>query len=79
MAGVVGGGTTVLLPVAAVLDELGGLAGVDGEPEDEQPATAARTISAAAVPAIPLRERSTLGNTPVPPNLVAPHAPSRTL
>jgi len=52
---------------AAGLDVLGELAGVDDELDDEQPATEARTISAAAVPRIPLRERSTLGNTPVPP------------
>ena len=58
----------VLLLGAAGLDVLGELAGVDGElDDDEQPATEARTISAAAVPRIPLRERSTLGNTPVPP------------
>jgi hypothetical protein len=79
VAGAEGG--AVLPPAAAGLDALGGAAGVDGEldDDDEQPATTARTISAAAVPAIPLRERSTLGNTPVPPNLVAPHAPFRTL
>jgi hypothetical protein len=79
VAGAEGG--VVLPPAAAGLDALGGVAGADGELEDddEQPAAAAMTISAAAVPAIPLRERSILGNTPVPPNLVAPHAPSRTL
>ena len=61
MAGAEGG---ALLGAAA----LGELGGVDDELDDdeEQPATAARTISAAAVPAIPLRERSTLGNTPAP-------------
>jgi hypothetical protein len=58
----------VLLLGAAGLDVLGELAGVDGElDDDEQPATEARTISAAAVPRIPLPERSTLGNTLVPP------------
>jgi hypothetical protein len=63
---------------AAALGEFGGL-GVDDELDDdeEQPATAARTISAAAVPAIPLRERSTLGNTARASNLIAPHAPLR--
>ena len=60
MAGAEGG---ALLLGAVALDEPGELAGVD----DEQPATEARTISAAAVPRIPLRECPTLGNTPVPP------------
>jgi len=56
----------VLPPAAAELDEL---TGADDELEDDdaQPATAARTISAAAAPVIPLPERSTLGNTAVPP------------
>ena len=64
MAGAEGGA----LLGAAAPGELGGLAGVDDELDDEeQPAAAARTISVAAVPAIPLRERSALGNTPVPP------------
>ena len=64
MAGAEGGA----LLGAAAFGELGGLAGVYDELDDdeEQPATAARMISAAAVPRIPLRERSTLGNTPVP-------------
>jgi hypothetical protein len=63
-AGVVA--TAVLLLGAAGLD--GELAGVDDElDDDEQPATAARTISAAAAPRIPSPERSTLGNTSVPP------------
>jgi len=58
----------VLLPGAAGPDALGELAGAVGElDDDEQPATAARAISAAAVPRIPIPERSTLGNTPVPP------------
>jgi hypothetical protein len=66
VAGAEGGG--VPLPTAAGLDGLGGVAGVDDElDDDEQPATEARMISAAAVPRIPLRERSTLGNNPVPP------------
>jgi len=66
---------------AAALGEFGGLAGVDDELDDdeEQPATAARAISAAAVPAIPLRERSTLGNTARASNLIAPHAPLRSV
>jgi hypothetical protein len=58
----------VELPPAAgvVPDEVGGADDVDDElDDDEQPATAARTISAAAAPRIPLPERSTLGNTPV--------------
>jgi hypothetical protein len=58
----------VLLLGAAGPDVLGELAGADDElADDEQPATAARTISAAAAPRIPLPERPTLGNTPVPP------------
>jgi hypothetical protein len=62
-------GAVVLLPGPAGLNVLGGIADVDGELDDdeEQPATEARTISAAAVPRIPLRECPTLGNTPVPP------------
>jgi len=66
VAGAEGG---ALLLGAAGLDVLGELAGVDDEldDDDEQPATEARTISAAAVPRIPLRECPTLGNTPVPP------------
>jgi hypothetical protein len=62
------GGAAPLLATAG-LDELGGAAGVDDEldDDDEQPATEARTISAAAAPVIPIRECSTLGNTPVPP------------
>ena len=68
----------VLLLGAAGLDVLGELAGVDDElDDDEQLATAARTISAAAAPAIPLPERSTLGNTARASNLMAPHAPLR--
>ena len=44
----------VLLLGAAGPDVLGELADVDGElDDDEQPATEARTISAAAVPRIP--------------------------
>lgn len=55
----------VLLFGAAGPDVLGELADVDGElDDDEQPATEARTISAAAVPRIPFLERLTLGNTP---------------
>ena len=74
----VGGGTTVLLPAAAGLDVLGEVTGVDEElGDDEQLATAARTISAAAAPPIPLPERSTLGNTAVPPISWRPHAPFR--
>ena len=58
----------VLLFGAAGPDVLGELADVDGElDDDEQPATEARTISAAAVPRIPFLERLTLGNTPVAP------------
>jgi hypothetical protein len=65
VAGAEGG---ALLLGAVALDEPGELAGVDDElDDDEQPATEARTISAAAVPRIPLRECPTLGNTPVPP------------
>ena len=67
VAGAEGG---ALLLGAAAPDELGELAGVEDElddDDDEQPATEARTISVAAVPRIPLRECSTLGNTPVPP------------
>ena len=66
VAGAEGG---ALLLGAAAADELGALAGVDDEldDDDEQPDTEARTISAAAVPRIPLRECSILGNTPVPP------------
>ena len=48
----------VLLFGAAGLDAPGELVGVDGElDDDEQPATEARTISAAAVPRIPFLER----------------------
>ena len=52
VAGAEGG---ALLLGAAAPDELGELAGVEDEldDDDEQPATEARTISAAAVPRIP--------------------------
>jgi hypothetical protein len=73
----------VLLPAAGGLDEAAELAEVSGavgelDDDEEQLATAARTISPAATWAtrvlarraarrFPLPERSPLGNTPVPP------------
>jgi hypothetical protein len=62
--------------VAGELDELVVFDDADGEvddePDEEQPATAARTISAAAAPGFPLPERLRIGNTPVPPVWGAP-------
>ncbi|HLM87913.1 MAG TPA: hypothetical protein VK284_02625 [Streptosporangiaceae bacterium] len=70
----------VLLGAAAGLEEPAELAGVDGELDDDpQPAASATQISAATawpIPGFPLPGRSRIGNTPTPPELVAPHAPS---
>jgi hypothetical protein len=69
VGGTVAGGTTVLPPDGAA-DELGENTGADDElddDDDEQLATAPRTISATAAVPIPLAERSTQGNTAVPP------------
>ncbi len=72
-------GAALLLGAAAGLEELGGVDG-DGELDDDpQPAASATQISAAAarpIPGFPLPGRPRIENTPTPPQLMAPHAPS---
>jgi hypothetical protein len=72
-------GVLEVLAVAAGLEALAELDDVaDGLDDDEQAASAARQISAAAARAAPDRqvpECSTLGNTPVPPIWAASNTP----
>jgi hypothetical protein len=77
-------GAVLALLVAAGVDELAALGELvaDGELDDEQPATAARTISAAATwPARPAARfpLPDIGNTSVPPVLWRRIAPSSTV